>query len=878
MKKIIIVTLFLISHSGLSAAPGSAYIHRPSGQIIIGNDYFELTLDVKDGKFRAQHLRNKCSVDLYRLQGEIFGFTVTYPGLDITPPSDTPQRLTNLDLLYSGSEILSLKSGRELICRLQRDDITIHCHFRIPDDQPVMEQWLEITHSGGDLFLEKISPLLLQSAGWTAMYGGFGQPVFTEDLFFGVEFPAAYTISEGGRINGWYEVNRKLTKDQPYGTYPAVVGFAKPGEAQNSLFGFIRSRRPRPDKPFILYNSWYDIRDFSYEALYKTIHSFEEKLVKPYNLHLDAFVIDDGWDNVNSVWEIDSSRFPQGFTPLKEPLAAIGSKLGLWISPWNGYEEAARKRVDWAIANGYANSAGHLCLGDPKYFERFTKKALDHLKEGDLSFYKIDGFLSICNESGHDHLPGIASRVKLTEKFIAVLQKLREVKPDLFIDITVGTWLSPWWLFYADAVWMTGADYGHAEDVPAISERDQSITFRDYTLYKIFRDEQLQFPLSHIMTHGIIKGRLNYLGGMNESFRDWQNECVIYFGRGVKMWELYLSPDVLSQEDWDFLAAMMKWGLHNDAVLQNTRYIGGDPYRREIYGYFHEGRDESLLVLRNPFVAPADITLEAGKLFLNPADGEYVIEQIYPNHIFSREFLSASSPVNQSLQGYETRALRLIPRQSCRETWPLGVYLDQTEQQVPAQNYMLYLNPREEHCGDLINEKNIRALKLNNISLTPDEFRRFVCKQNKLNPKNDDANISFERLNSSGLSGSLEIRDEIENGRIGVLLEFSKAVDSLQADSGCAVIKGAEGRWYWILFPWNGPVARYYFNIRAANDELLPAGEISVYEMGEEKMKAIGKLEITTAQKPSPTESRIPVQNERFRFTRLIYKGELNVF
>ena len=36
---------------------------------------------------------------------------------------------------------------------------------------------------------------------------------------------------------------------------------------------------------------------------------------------------------------------------------------------------------------------------------------------------------------------------------IHLISDLREVKPDLYINLTTGTYPSPFWLMYADSIW-----------------------------------------------------------------------------------------------------------------------------------------------------------------------------------------------------------------------------------------------------------------------------------------------------------------------------------------------------------------------------------------------------------------------------------------
>ena len=63
------------------------------------------------------------------------------------------------------------------------------------------------------------------------------------------------------------------------------------------------------------------------------------------------------------------------------------------------------------------------------------------------------------------------------ESVIDKCQAVRKKNPNIFLNITSGTWLSPWWVQYANTIWMQGADYGFS-DVPSISQRDAAITYK----------------------------------------------------------------------------------------------------------------------------------------------------------------------------------------------------------------------------------------------------------------------------------------------------------------------------------------------------------------------------------------------------------------
>ncbi len=859
-----------------------AFVQQTTDRIVVGNSYFSLEFEKKADRLFLRHIVNKVSGNRYAPQNGIFKVTVTYRGEDITPPRNTPAIWSTADFKFVGmEERQSVKTIKEVWLRFEGHGLQVDLGILIPEKQPWLKTQLKIQDlwkSG--TFIEKVDVLNLQLPGMEARFGGFGQPVFTRDLFFGVEFPAAYTVVEkNNTVRAWHYVSQRLDSTTVFVSHAAVIGFCAFDAVQPAFYQYIRSFRPRPDRPFALYNTWYDIRDFSYARLQETIKAFKTTLIDRYGLKLDAFVIDDGWDDLNSVWEIDERKFPQGFAPLRKALKEMGSHLGLWISPWNGYGKARDQRVDWATSHGFKTSGRHLCLGDDAYFKIFKQKTLQYLKDADLSFYKIDGFLSVCNQTDHNHLPGIYSRQFLTTRFVEVLKALRAARPDIFIDITVGTWLSPWWLKYADAVWMTGADYGHAEDVPAFSERDKAITFRDFTLYKDFVRDQLQFPLSNVMTHGIIKGKLNLLGGKDETLQNWMDNAVMYFARGVMMWELYLSPEVLTRDEWDFLAAVMKWAYQNQHILKNSRFLGGNPYARQVYGYVHQLNDEALVILRNPYVKPQETVLNWRQIFQQPLKTGWRVEELYPINKILNQTLSEQQDLRVTLQGYEVKVLRLKPVKAFPPL-PSGVSLVPEKISSRQAEYLVYFDPKAGDDSHFVSPEKIKSLKLNKVSITAEQWKQLLEKAREEQSKKESKRFSFNlrTFSSQKIEGAIEMKgNALLNGRLAILMEFEQPVSSLKVKSSAEdfdVKMGAKGSWYWVLFPETDDIS-VQFEIAPAGQVNFPRGRMSVWEIGQKQLIKLGVLQVKTRKPIFKSMFQIPTSADRVRQTVPIYEAPL---
>ena len=82
---------------------------------------------------------------------------------------------------------------------------------------------------------------------------------------------------------------------------------------------------------------------------------------------------------------------------------------------------------------------------------------------------------------------------------------------------------------------------------------------------------------------------------------------------------MYISHDLLSQENWDELAQCAKWSRANAETLVDTHWIGGDPRRLQVYGWAAWSPKKGILTLRNPSDKEQDFTLELGKALELPA-------------------------------------------------------------------------------------------------------------------------------------------------------------------------------------------------------------------------------------------------------------------
>jgi len=572
--------------------------------------------------------------------------------------------------------------------------------------------------------------------------GGFGQPLALQykqgGAFFGLEYPTSENSlkpAEEGKttLHCGQELGERIGSSWIESEW-VVEGLSPNLHVKLWFWKYLDRIRVAPLKPFLLYNSWYDVRApeiaespahiMNEKSLLRIIESFKKEMVEKQGLKLDAFVLDDGWDVYKSDWVLSKEQFPRGLAPVSDALKGIGTDLGIWFGPIGGYSNRGW-RVEWMRDHGYEvipgreAGRGQLCLAGRQYRQLFKKRVLDFVRDHGMGYYKWDGIQFSCSEPDHGHAAGIYSRRAVMESVIDLCQSVRAENPDIFLNVTSGTWLSPWWVKYANTIWMQGSDYGYS-NVPSISRRDGAITYRDYVLFEDFGKNDFWFPIANLMTHGIIKGNLQKLGGEAEPLDKFTDNALLYFARGVSMWELYVSPDLLTDGEWNALAKSIRWAKDKFDVLRSTEMIGGDPGESLAYGYAHFAGKRGIIAARNPSIESQ--TLKASlspSLGLDPRASSLVVERVYPTRWISPKLYKAGMNLEIPLQGYETAVYEIYPLDEASEPMLAGVTFEVLQESANKYAVRFY---DAERGARLLNPEKVRTVKYGGTSIKPNKL------------------------------------------------------------------------------------------------------------------------------------------------------------
>ncbi len=234
------------------------------------------------------------------------------------------------------------------------------------------------------------------------------------------------------------------------------------------------------------------------------------------------------------------------------------------------------------------------------------------------------------------------------EAAIALIGEMRKRRPDMYINLTTGTYPSPFWLRYCDSIWRGGNDH---DFTGAGSARQRWITYRDADTYQGIVTQGPLYPLNSLMLHGLLFAQHAF--HLNEDpHGDFASEVRSYFGNGTQLQEMYITPDLLAQRDWDEIAQAARWSQANAGVLRDTHWIGGDPYRLDVYGWASWAPRKGILVLRNPSDRAKSIPVDVQTAFELPEGAPMRYSATSP-------WDERMSPLN--LQAGEEHSFRLKP-------------------------------------------------------------------------------------------------------------------------------------------------------------------------------------------------------------------------
>lgn len=486
-----------------------------------------------------------------------------------------------------------------------------------------------------------------------------GAILASNHIFAGLETPMGLNSSkdEGNatHIEGLWRRNTTLKAGKTW-NISSVVGLVAPNQLRRSFLAYSERERAVAWRPYPVYISWYELNidrnnaqapsykgNMTVEQCADVVSHWKTHFYDKYQMAPKAFVWDDGWDQYGT-WTFNPN-FPNGFDEPANEAKKMDTGIGAWLGPVGGYGQSGEYR------RAYWRSKGGMQLSNEDYYNFFIRCCTNMIDRYDFRFFKFDGISAQASAIGPDE--GTRGEEN-AEAIISIERAVRQKRPDIFLNTTVGTWASPFWFHFTDAVWRQEGDYGEAGDQG--TDRERWITYRDRLVYQNFIQRSPVCPINTLMTHGFILSRWGAVS-KNMDYDGIVREMRCAFACGSGMVELYndykLMDEIKDNQGnagalWKDLAECIKWQQEQADVLPDAHWVGGNPWdgkKANVYGWAAWNGKKSVLTLRNPSTSAQTFTTTLREALDIPA---YVRGKITLTHAFNQAELDGM-PINKAI-------------------------------------------------------------------------------------------------------------------------------------------------------------------------------------------------------------------------------------
>lgn len=555
-------------------------------------------------------------------------------------------------------------AGKALEARFTYGDLSITWRAVLRDGSHYLRTEMDIK-AARDLSMKGIvamNYLVAKNSTYTApeVVGNTrGAILASNHIFAGLETPMGLNSckDEGNatHIEGLWRRNTTLKAGKTW-NISSVVGLVAPNQLRRSFLAYSERERAVAWRPYPVYISWYELNidrnnapapsykgNMTVEQCADVVSHWKTHFYDKYQMAPKAFVWDDGWDQYGT-WTFNPN-FPNGFDEPANEAKQMGTGIGAWLGPVGGYGQSGEYR------RAYWRSKGGMQLSNEDYYNFFIRCCTNMIDRYDFRFFKFDGISAQASAIGPDE--GTRGEEN-AEAIISIERAVRQKRPDIFLNTTVGTWASPFWFHFTDAVWRQEGDYGEAGDQG--TDRERWITYRDRLVYQNFIQRSPVCPINTLMTHGFILSRWGAVS-KNMDYDGIVREMRCAFACGSGMVELYndykLMDEIKDNQGnagalWKDLAECIKWQQEQADVLPDAHWVGGNPWdgkKANVYGWAAWNGKKSVLTLRNPSASAQSFTTTLREALEIPS---YVRGKITLTHAFSQAELQGM-PINKPI-------------------------------------------------------------------------------------------------------------------------------------------------------------------------------------------------------------------------------------
>ncbi len=639
------------------------HVTRGGNSIVIGNEFLTRKFSLLNGQVRTQMIVNmRTSMEPIRIVPEISSEEFIIRTLDADSVSTD---IRSSELLLKDVEITDEGMGGKKLTFHYKDfrhgevDWQISMVLTLQNGKHYMRKYLEISVPDSQRQQACIDYIDFESlklpegyATWTHPdmeegVGGvsnyhisLGQPVYIQGMFFGLEFPAAESVITRDRVahiryysgkNFDMLAGENRLRNGIFSTWEAVLGASRSTDMdviQTDFFSYIDDIAV-PIKLRMQYNSWYDfMMKIDENNILNSFREVECGLTQNGVRPLDSYVVDDGW-NAYGPWEKENtagfwsfnSKFPHELATPSKLAHQFASDFGLWLGPRGGYSynSGFAKFLEKRGNGKWNQNSDDICTNHKVYLQKLKDFFLDCQKKFDINYWKLDGFMvrpPQADSLGNYISGGYQGMYYVTEhweRWIDILQAMRDQRgmkrDDFWINLTCYVNPSPWYLQWANSVWIQNSQDMGGLDVKLPAMVDRLLSYRDDRYFDFVKTRAFQFPLAHLYNHDPIYGNKAGLAGKmdDDEFRTY---LMMMATRGTAFWELHYSYNMMNEgQKWVINADVLHWIRDNYEILRHAKLIGLTPAKGNPYGYSAWTGKEGIISVRNPSDQPKTFTV-----------------------------------------------------------------------------------------------------------------------------------------------------------------------------------------------------------------------------------------------------------------------------
>jgi hypothetical protein len=253
------------------AAGDDAYVKRSEAGIALGNDHLELFFTATANRCTASVLSNKLAGKTHPLVQD--SFTLGVAGRD-------PVSTQEFEIMEIRSS--AVPEGQSLVFEMRHSagDINLELIYELGDGDFFMRRRIEASVNR-PLNLRTVDVWIAGIEG-ACSHQGYGEPVFLEDTFWGLEYPGGDNRYTEGKVALTHYPGRTI--HDHFKSKTAVVGVAEPGRITSRFRQYVHSFQATPGTLplFVNYNTWWTLMPPTEKNCLALIDIFKQELFDPF--------------------------------------------------------------------------------------------------------------------------------------------------------------------------------------------------------------------------------------------------------------------------------------------------------------------------------------------------------------------------------------------------------------------------------------------------------------------------------------------------------------------------------------------------------------------------------------------------------------------